>query len=426
MRIGSKISVWELEGLVYLDDTFRELYERRVKEFGVTKISNILKMDYATVADIYRRSKPMKIGQLLKSCRLLNIGADYAEKSITGFTQNLKTKYSIRFPISLNPLSLRLVAMITGDGTMDDTSAYWIQHCDRINYGVEFLRATHKFESTPKLVTGSNCGAMSLPKFFVDSILNRLNSKSPKDMDFFEAVVKLPRDWQFQVFAQLVVDEGSPDTDFKIFQMNKNTADGIDILLKSLGYRYTRFSKGFYINTESFTDIKTDFGSAVKNFGKFGGFWFKDERFRVALRTSNPGLSRAYRIYGEKFSDVLNKLGKRSMFTYKDMEARFGYDPRILRTRIDGAIRDRKLFKINRSLYTTNQTFDKRKKWLSLSKEEKVLKIVHKYKIVDHVSLLKKSELSESQFYRAINNLLEEATIKRTRRGFFSSSIAAS
>ncbi len=423
MKLGFGISAWQLDGLVYLDRKFTNVYQHRIKDFGVTKLSKNLGLDYGTVANIYRRDKPIRINQLQKSCKMLHIDADFAERSIVAFTQNLKTKYYVKFPIKITPLSLRLVSMITGDGSMTDSSALWTQHKSRIIYGAKFLKECHGFNSLIRLSIGSDCCVLSLPKFFIDGMLQKLNSESPKNKDFFESVINLPREWQFQVFAQIVVDEGSPDNNFQISQMTAKTADGIELLIKSLDYRYTRTSRGFYFKTESFPAIKADFEYALKTYGKFGGFWFKDKRFNRACKLIDPKFSENLRLADEKFSDALKIIKTRKKtFNYKDIKKFSNISLTPIRARMTKSIESGRIVRLDRNLYTFPENLKKiNSEWLRKTKEEKVLSVIKQLKIAKHEDILKLSNLSQTQMYRAINNLLNDGKISRVTRNIYQS-----
>jgi len=304
---------------------------------------------------------------------------------------------------------------------MSNTFALWSQHKSRISYGDEFLKECHGFNSIIRPVIGSNCCVLSLPKFFIDCILQKLNSESPKNKDFFEAVVKLPREWQFQVFAQIVVDEGSPDSNFQVFQMSTKTADGIELLIKSLNYLYTRTSRGFYIKTESFPAVKMDLEYALKTYGKFGGFWFKDNRFENAYKIIDPMLSENLRLADEKFENSLKDIKVvQKTFNYKDIKRFSGLSLTPIRTRMVKSIENRKIIKLDRNLYTFPEnlkysTF----KWVRKTKEEKVLSIIKQLRIAKHEDILKLSKLSQTQMYRAINNLLNNGKINRVKRNIY-------
>lgn len=302
----NEIHVWELKGLIYLNNIFIKSYEKRLKDYGVGKLADEMNVDYNTIT-IYRRNKPINIRLLERICEKLGINKIHAEESIIKFTQNLKTKYDIKFPIKIDPLSLRAVSMIIGDGSTEATFSVWSQHHKNIHYGVELLKQTVNYEPPIRgpISGNKNCKVISIPKFLVDIIAKETDCHNFKSEKFFDKICKLPRNWRFQVFAQLVVDEGSPDNSFMIHQSSEDIRHGIMKLSNSLGYNFTQAKRGVYINTESIPEIEKDWKGAKQEFGYLGGFWFKDERFERACRLVDPKLSENMRLADKKFESAL-------------------------------------------------------------------------------------------------------------------------
>ncbi|MBI5061725.1 MAG: hypothetical protein HZB67_05430 [Candidatus Aenigmarchaeota archaeon] len=411
-----EIHIWKLKGLVWLNDEFTKFYEKKVKEYGIGRLSNELSVNYQTIA-IYRRNKPISIRLLQMACNNLGIDESYAEKSIVMFTQNLKTKYEVKFPIKVTPFHLRAVSMIIGDGTAGPTFYSWFQHNKNIDYGSKFLKKAINYKPLIRVTSGSkNCSVISIPKFLADTILNELNCGSFKSKRFFEKVCELPRDWQFQVFAQLVVDEGSPDQDFKITQINKNITEGISLLLTSLSYQHTKTNRGVYINTESFPKIEDDFKNAKQKYGEFGGFWFKDERFEKACKFIDPKFSENLRVADEKFEKSLDMIREKNLiFTYKDIMKATDLSLTPVFARLGIAVKKGTVVRLNRDIYTFPENLQKiDAEWLRKTKEEKVLYAIQKLEDATYRDISKFTKLSEGQMWRAITNLLKNENIIRT------------
>lgn len=421
-KIKTRIHIWDLKGYVRLKEEFIKCYRRRVKSYGVTKLANELNISYATIA-FYRKNKLVNIDLLEKTCKILNIDKSFAEKSIVSFTQNLKNKYKIKFPIKITPLHLRAACMIVGDGSGSlNECCKWNQKSSNIHWGIDLIEHVINHEPNSWDCINSNCKTFTIPKFLVESIALFLNLKSGqiKSYEFFEKVCKLSNEWRFQVFAQLVVDEGSPIQCFIIAQRDQEIKRGILNLIKSLGYSGNEIEDGIYIFTESFPKIKENLKSAKKKFGKSGGFWFKDEKFEKACRVVDPEYSKTLHSNDKKFVEAIEKLKNKRIFSYRDLVDLTNIAPGAISKRINRLLKENKITRLRKNLYIFPELIDKEElEWLRLSKEEKVLKFFPKSGFVKCNNVFKKSKLSSTEFYRAINCLLKEDKIRRPKKGFY-------
>jgi len=233
-----KIHLWNIKGYVYLKKYFLEYYERKAKNYGVNKLSKELKVSYDVVA-FHRRKKLVSISFLKRVCETLNIDKNRAERAIKYFSEGLKNKYKIGFPFELTPLLLRAMSMIIGDGMGSiNEVCRWSQNYPHIKYGVRLLKKTIGFTPIVRSCSRSkNCRTILIPRFLMKMVAATLKTSDMKSYEFFKELSKLPRAYKFQVFAQLVVDEGSPDRTFIISQSDKCVQRGIFLLAKSLSYR---------------------------------------------------------------------------------------------------------------------------------------------------------------------------------------------
>jgi hypothetical protein len=419
----NKIHIWNLKGYVLLEKEFVIIYKKKLKEYGVCKLAKELNVDYATIANLYRRDKLMDIKLLEEVSEILKIDKNVIEKSVRVFTQNLKNKYFIEFPFKITPLHLRAVSMVLGDGN-GSLAEYcrWTQKTCNIRWGVLLIKKI--VNNTPK--SRSKCGGckvLGIPSFIIQSIFYFLGMKGGqiKSQEFFEKVCNLHREWIFQVFAQLVVDEGTPDRTFTIAQYTKEVKEGIIHILDKLGYHFSDTKTGVYINTESFIQIKKDLENAKNKFGKIGGFWFKEYRFYIAFENVNPTLSRHSRIYTEYFNKGMRILkNSKKMFRYCELKRLSRIPDGSLVRRINKALKDGVIIKITHDLYCFSEyKNNKRIRWLGLSKYQKLLFVLSKYKIARTCKLISETELSDSEFYRGINCLIHNNRVTRKKIGIY-------
>ncbi len=419
-KIGSMermfVHIWDLKGFVYLNELFTSKYKEKIKKYGVERLSRKLHVTYPTLADIYKRRKFVNVNLLSKICEKLNVDKNFAEKSILGFTENQKMIYETKFPFEFTPLTLRVVSMIIGDGHGSlNRMCIWTQHKMNIKWGARLIDSVIKHK--PRIKEKPNNCFITIPRFLVKATSNILERKFSKDT-FLEDVLNLPRMWRFQVFAQLVVDEGSPDCDFRIAQNKGVIKDLIQQLAISLGYKTSEYKESVHISTESFPLIMKDIKKAKSIFGELGGFWFKDERFDIALENTNPKYSIAMRVNKEKFESVIEKLRKnKQIVTYKELESRVGIPTSSFLTKMRRALKDGSLIKLCYGFYTFPEYSENENiKWLKLSKEEKILKVLEN-RILRQNELKELTNLGETQLHRAINNLLGSRKIQRIGRG---------
>jgi hypothetical protein len=414
----TKIQLWDLNGFVYLSKHFIQYYEIKAKKYGLSKLSNRLNVTYSTVA-FYRRQKLVSIRFLENVCSILKIDKVFAQESVVKFTQNLKDKYEIKFPMRLNPLHLREVSMILGDGTGSlDKPCRWSQNYPNILWDVKLIRKLLNFKVKYRPVDSRKCCVINIPKVLVESIAIFLNLKSTeiKSDEFFSKLCELPRKWQFQVFAQLVVDEGSPDNVFIVSQYHPAVKNGIICLLKNLGYQFSEIKNGIYIHTESFPLIQQDLRIAESTFGKIGGFWFKRDRFRDACIEINSEFSKNTRLYNSEFANIISNLKLlQKIFTYGELKKLVSMPEEALIRRINRSIKSKIILKIGYGMYVFSEhSNDTDVLQASLSKEEKILNVLSKTRRIRANKLLQETKLSKGSLFRGIKNLIDSGDIAKT------------
>lgn len=88
--------------------------------------------------------------------------------------------------------------------------------------------------------------------------------------------------------------------------------------------------------------------------------------------------------------------------------------------RIREAIKNRRIIRLKKDLYVIPNVVDQEKlNWLILSKEEKVFKLISESKVSHTYKIKEQAELSNSEFWRAIKNLIETDRIRRIKYGTY-------
>jgi hypothetical protein len=416
-----RIHIWNIKGYVYLKKNFLRYYERKVKKYEIGKLSKELKVSYDVIA-FHRRKKLISVDFLKRVCEKLNIDKSKAEQAIEYFSEGLRNKYKINFPFELTPLRLRAMSLIIGDGMGSlNEVCRWSQNYPNINYGVRLLKKAVNFTPEVQRCSNSeNCRVILIPRFLIKMAATTFKINSMKSYEFFKKISKLPREYRFQVFAQLVVDEGSPDRTFIISQSAKCVQRGIFLLAKSLSYRCVLYKPtSIYFHTENFPKIDNDYRKAKKKFGEYGGFWFKDKRFEDACSQINPESSRHKRLSDKEFVACLKILKKKEIFSYRDIRSITKMPESCLWTRIRRSIKYKYIIRINRNFYTFPEFLNRKDvKWLSLTKEEKAIFTFSKFNKPSFGDFMRISRLGTSQTARAVRNLVEDCKIEKHGRQY--------
>ncbi|MGD2073079.1 MAG: hypothetical protein PVG65_06285 [Candidatus Thorarchaeota archaeon] len=419
------VHVWDLPGYVRLNEDFRALYEKKAKEYGITKLLQRLEVCYQTVADIYRRNKLVEINFLEKISKILQINKRFIESSITEFSEGLRNRYKLSFPLKISPLTLRGACMIIGDG---HGSLYehcsWSQKSKNISWGVNLMSNILNYVPTI-WDSNSSCKTFTVPRVLLKAIYVALDLKKRtiKSYELFKKVCELPKDYRFQVFAQLVVDEGCPNYSFVISQKDEEVREGIYELVKSLDYPASKVKNGIYLSTESFPKIKEDLSEAKKKFGRLGGFWFKDKRFLTTCENTNLNYFKKIRKYDERFDRKIEKLKSKKKIIFRLRELRMLTDMQVdsILRRIDRLLNEGVLIRISKGVYCfPEKVSEETLEWLALDREEKILRLVSSREIINSEKLFKLSGMSDSEFYRVIKKLINEGKINRVKRGLYS------
>ena len=149
--------------------------------------------------------------------------------------------YNIKFPYELTPLHFRIVAHIIGAGCNSGGSACWIQ-----KDAAPLLKLQKTiFPNNHKKYKSQTCEKCTINNFYPKLVCAALNLETDdvKTAKFIDRCLLLDKDFQVQVLAALIEDEGcirSKNCSLHIAMTDKNIVLSMASLMDSLGYERGR------------------------------------------------------------------------------------------------------------------------------------------------------------------------------------------
>lgn len=327
-----EVHIWDVDGFVKISDKARNEMKRLIKEYKVSRLSKELKFDRETIYSVYTGRKDIhSLPHLIEIAKKLGYSLEKLEGHIEEYGRIQKNMYKLRFPFVLTPKHLRAVT-IHGDGSFNKISqkTEWYQEHDKINYMKKLLYDVLGKDIVKPIAKNKLVSYITIPSFLV-----RLACKSV-DLEieyfhsgkFFEKISKLPVEYQFQVFAQFIVDEGHfKGTTFTISQKKQDIRRGFLKLLDSLGFEHSNpknTKQDITIYIYNYPKIIKYLDRAVIKHGNIAGFWFKEKEFRNIYKRCNPRNSKliveSTKINKMIFEELKRKKG---VFSYEDIK-KFG------------------------------------------------------------------------------------------------------
>ena len=296
-KFRNYIHVWEIEGFINIEKKFKESIKNQLllKYSSYQKTSRIIgKITGASLSYFLRKENSyMRINNLFRLTNALKIPKNVVERKIIKYRDHgAQQPFSIRFPFKINPLIIRVIAHIPGDGNIrKDGFARWIQKDTRP------MKILLKKLGFPIKISKSR--SVCIPRFLVKVICVSLNLQ-PRDLNsskLIETIMKLPRHYQVQTILALIEDEATIDVNhygiINIRLTKKYLIEPYGKLCDSLGYKRsniikksnTGFGKGsiiyqFGIYAEGIRKLNKDYKVIIRNFGNIGGLWKKDNTLR--------------------------------------------------------------------------------------------------------------------------------------------------
>ncbi len=300
-EINYIIHVWEIKGLVNINKKFKASIKNYIflKNKSYQKTSCMIgKISGATISNFLRNKQSfMKISNLFRLTNSLDIPKKVVENNIISYKDhNAQKGFRISFPYKFNPLVLRAISHIPGDGCIrKDGFARWTQ-----NNTIMMLRLLEKI----RIKTKSNKSkSVCIPKFLVkvSCITLGLKPMELKNSKFVERVLNLPRLYRIQTLLALIEDEANIDAKnygtINIRLANKDLILAYSKLCDSLNYKRSNISdrkntgfnsgKKIYklsILAEGIRRLKIDYDLTIDKFGSIGGLWKRDRELKKRCR----------------------------------------------------------------------------------------------------------------------------------------------
>ncbi len=328
--IPKTIHFWEINGFIKLSDKARNTLKVIIKKYGVKKLARDLNFDSETVYSIYtngRKKGAHSISHVVKIATVLDINLEELEKKITSYGRVQTNMYNFNFPFILTPLHIRAVS-IHGDGCFNNLTyqCSWYQKHDRIIYMEKLLQLLLKNQTISAYIKDQKISSMTIPSVLVYLICRSLDIEL-KEFDskiFFERICKLSKIFQFQVFLQFIIDEGSfKGTTLTVSQWKPATRRGFVMLLDSLEIKHSNPKNNkndITIYGFNYSKILNHLNKAIDRYGFLAGFWFKEEEFREICENSNEKLSKAVVESRKINKKIFKKLEReKAIFSYQDI-----------------------------------------------------------------------------------------------------------
>lgn len=300
-KFGKYIHVWKIEGFVNIEKKFKESIKNQLllKYGSYQKTSSIIgKITGMHLSYFLRKENSfISINKLFRLTNALKIPNNVVERKIIKYRDHgAQQSFLIRFPFKINPLIIRVIAHIPGDGNIrKDGFARWIQKDTRP------MKILLKKLGFPIKISKSRF--VCIPRFLVKVICVSLDLQ-PVDLNsskLIETVMKLPRRYQVQTILALIEDEATIDVRgygvINIRLANKDLIMAYAKLCDSLGYKRSDvikkansgFGKGtiiyqFGVLADGIRKLGIDYNKTVKKYSKPGGLWKKDNAFKQRYR----------------------------------------------------------------------------------------------------------------------------------------------
>jgi len=337
-KFNNIVHVWEIKGFVNINKKFKDFIKNQLllKYGSYQKTSLVINKITGMSISYFLRNEDSftKISNLFRLTNAVNISKNVVEKNIIEYRDhNSQQPIHIKFPFKFNPLILRIIAHIPGDGNIRKNGmARWIQNntkCMKIllkKLGFPINQTESKSVCIPRFLVKVNCLALKL---------QHTDLNSPK---LIKKIIKLPRQYQIQTILALIEDEATIDANnygiINIRLVNKDLIKSYSKLCDSLGYKRsniikksnTGFGKGgviyqFGILADGIRKLNIDYNTTVDKYSKLGGLWKKDIAFRERCKKALSDKALKYNEGREITKKILKLLD-----IYKNLSVKKIYD----------------------------------------------------------------------------------------------------
>ena len=243
----------------------------------------------------------MRSDNLLKIINLLKIKKELIEQHTKGiYSGPYKShNYKLKFPITIDPFHVRLMAHVIGDGSLEKHYCRWYQKSDMGGKNIiKLIKVLSKRETTK-----SKKDSYSIPTILLDIVCKSLDLKRDevKTAELIKKVLKLPREYRLQFLAGFIVDEGSiQKSAIKITNTDKTLLKELRNFIISLGYPCSEIKQyrdnigekrliknnlarvnyniqDIFLYADSMLKLKKDLESMTSKYGSLVGLWHKQK-----------------------------------------------------------------------------------------------------------------------------------------------------
>lgn len=296
-KFNDIVHVWGIKGFVNINKKFKDFIKNQLllKYGSYQKTSLVISKITGMQISYFLRNEGsfMRISNLFRLTNSINISKNIVEKNIIEYRDhNSQQSIYPKFPFKFNPLVLRIIAHIPGDGNIrKDGVTRWIQN------NTKNMRLLLKKLGFPTNQTKSK--SICIPRFLVkvNCFVLGLKYLDLNSYKLINKILKLPRQYKIQTILALIEDEATIDVKnygvINIRLANKDLITSYTKLCDSLGYRRSDiieksnsgFGKGaiiyqFGILADGIRKLNIDYNETVNKYSKLGGLWKKDNAFK--------------------------------------------------------------------------------------------------------------------------------------------------
>lgn len=311
-------------------------------KFGSQKRAALLNgLNHVTIGRIEWKST--RIYHWKKILNLLDIDLNEFEKHVVGIAD--WKIYNIKFPYSVSPLLIRLVAHTIGDGGFYLHNAQWIQKkvAPIINLQKQLLGVYGKIVINCNEVEHTSIMALYIKLACAVLGIQRNEISSAK---FIRACMKLPKDYKVQTLAAVIEDEGriQPNSGSMIITMkDSDIVKSLAKLMENLGYDHSRITKtknlefsssrknspsrqnGFLyrVNLRILGAHKFyhDLNEIISKYGELAGLWKKQKQLQNLMSSNDGRKARGEKLNRDLAKKTINLMKKNSeKITYKELK----------------------------------------------------------------------------------------------------------
>ena len=296
MNVPKNVHAWEIEGYGKVDLYLRDLIRKKLIE----KYGSLHKAEIALkLSDYYHRKLHQTFRRKDILFRLVDeaeINKNEAEEHIQEWIDTKPHKpYFIQFPIEINPIIIRIISHIIGDGTLGSNFT-WTQ------------KDVTPLENLEKRVLGRSSKnqkkVITIPRILIKAVCKSLNLEltSLTKEKLIERLVLLPKEYQIQVLTALIEDEGTIDKNRITIRMTeKKIMECIVKLIDALGYSRSNLTEQVYnyhqekrkifkidLNLEGIKKYCQDIEETETKYGLELGLWTKRDKVKeLSMHKSN-------------------------------------------------------------------------------------------------------------------------------------------